>query len=274
MRLLGRLPAGFGVRTLSSVAVVLVAAAVVYGPRPLLTLLVLAMAGLGLMEVYDLLAREGERPPLALGLALVWGLVLAAAPASRTPPLLGLAVFAGLAVPLLRGLAVGPRPGGLQVWLSTSGGVLYVGWPLAHLELLRALPGGAGWLVLVVACTWATDTGAYLVGASVGRRKLAPSVSPGKTVEGAFGALALTTPVGVLVGAAVGLPLGVGALAALALGLSFVAQVGDLTESYIKRLAGAKDSGKLLPGHGGLLDRIDGLMWAAVAAYYIALGVL
>ncbi len=110
-----------------------------------------------------------------------------------------------------------------------------------------------------------------MCGSLFGRTKLAPSISPGKTIEGGLGGLTLTAFVAVVTAPLVGLDLRAGMAAVLGLGLSVVGQVGDLAESYIKRVAGAKDSGRLLPGHGGLLDRIDGLLWVVVATYYLAL---
>lgn len=114
------------------------------------------------------------------------------------------------------------------------------------------------WVFLV---TWSTDIGAYFVGRSFGRRKLAPDISPGKTFEGLYGGIAAAT---VIAGAWV-LAMGLGKpLLALAPVLAVAAQAGDLFESGLKRRAGVKDSGHLLPGHGGLLDRVDGLVPVAV----------
>lgn len=114
------------------------------------------------------------------------------------------------------------------------------------------------WVFLV---TWSTDIGAYFVGRSFGRRKLAPSISPGKTIEGLCGGIAAAT----LVGAAWVLAMGLGRpLLALAPVLAIAAQAGDLFESKMKRRAGVKDSGQSLPGHGGVLDRVDGLVPVAV----------
>ena len=269
------LPPGLGVRALSSVGVVLIAAVLVYGPAQILILVLLGLGAVAVAEMYGLLSRGDSGLPLPLGLALVGLLVVSAASGSgdtaATPPLLGIAVSACFVAPLLWGLYRGPRPGGLESSLFASAGALYVGWPLAHIGLLRTLPGGSDWLLLGITCTWASDTGACLVGATLGRHKLIPHVSPSKTVEGSLGALAVTVPVSVLVGVATGLPTGVTELALLGLGLSVAAQLGDLAESYIKRLVGAKDSGNLLPGHGGLLDRIDGLLWAVVVTHYVAL---
>jgi len=122
------------------------------------------------------------------------------------------------------------------------------------------------WVFLV---TWSTDIGAYFAGRSFGRRKLAPAISPGKTVEGLYGGIAAAS----LVGGAWALAMDLGqALLALAPVLAVAAQAGDLFESRMKRRAGVKDSGTWLPGHGGVLDRLDGLVPVAVLAALAQLG--
>ncbi len=129
------------------------------------------------------------------------------------------------------------------------------------LVLLRQAPGGGGWVIALLAVVSAADTGAYFVGRAWGRHRLAPMISPGKTWEGFVGGMVG----GGLVGCIAGFWSGISPwmLAVLALVAAIFSVIGDLTESRIKRWAGAKNSGRLIPGHGGLLDRIDGLMAAA-----------
>jgi phosphatidate cytidylyltransferase len=129
-------------------------------------------------------------------------------------------------------------------------------------------------LMYTLALVWASDVGAYLAGRNLGRSKLAPTVSPGKTREGALGGLLLCAVFACVAGSYVFQPSSLrqlGLLVALSLGVAALSIVGDLGESMFKRLAGLKDSGKLLPGHGGILDRIDSLLAAAPA---MALGLL
>jgi len=150
-----------------------------------------------------------------------------------------------------------------RAWLWCAFGVLYIGLPLLAFQWLREADADyglmhVGWLVAIVV---ATDTFAYLVGRSLGGPKLAPSISPGKTWSGLCGGVAGA----VLVGLAFAgwMPGWSGpSLALLAAGLALTAQSGDLFESWLKRRAGRKDSGMLIPGHGGLLDRLDGYMTA------------
>ena len=136
---------------------------------------------------------------------------------------------------------------------------------------LRHQPAhGRETVVWIVVCIWATDIGAYVVGRSTGGAKLAPRISPGKTWSGLFGGMAWAA----VVSAAVGYAFGLGetiALAAIGAGLAVVGQIGDLVESAAKRGAGIKDSGTLIPGHGGLLDRIDGLVAVLVVVALVRL---
>ncbi len=147
-------------------------------------------------------------------------------------------------------------------------GIFYIGLLGAHLVLLRFLPDGSAWLIVGTAITSGSDSGAYFVGKAIGKRKLCPNVSPNKTVEGAVG--------GVFAGLAAGVVFAMLFLPSInwpfLLGssvlLSFVGIVGDLTESIIKRGTGTKDSGKCLAGHGGILDRVDSLLFVGPALYY------
>jgi phosphatidate cytidylyltransferase len=139
----------------------------------------------------------------------------------------------------------------------------------AGIGLLHILASGSSgpWLVLaLLAVVWASDIGAYFVGRRWGRMRLAPAVSPGKTWEGLLGGLALAGAVGALVAALLGLsPLTV---SAMALSVAALSVVGDLTESMFKRNVGVKDSGTLIPGHGGVLDRMDSIT-AAVPLFVV-----
>jgi phosphatidate cytidylyltransferase len=130
---------------------------------------------------------------------------------------------------------------------------------------------GAAWIALVLMTTWGQDVCAYFVGKRWGRRRMAPSLSPRKTWEGAAGGM-----VGALAGAFValalfGLPLSLWATTLIGIAAGIVGPIGDLSESFIKRQAGLKDAGTLIPGHGGVLDRIDSLLFTAPTVYMLAL---
>lgn len=220
-------------------------------------------------EFYQLMRSANYEPASALALPV---LVLVA-----VWPFLGghvEAVWIGITLLLLFAagmwyLAPFAYAGGLPGWLCTVGGVLYVGILLGHLSLLRSLPDGGWWVLAALVMTWAYDTGAYAAGRSYGRRPFMAHISPKKTVEGVLGGLALC-----MVSAFITVPtVGVAAWQAPFLGLAVgvVAQVADLIESMIKRQVGAKDSGILIPGHGGVLDRIDALLFTGALTYYAAL---
>lgn len=153
-----------------------------------------------------------------------------------------------------------------QEALDAAYGVLYLGWPAVLLIWLRdgSAPSGLAWTVFAFAIAWASDIMAYLVGSLVGGPKLWPRFSPNKTWSGFIGGLVAGTVAGALLAAF--LDMGIGPVwgAALGLAASLATMAGDLWESALKRRYGVKDAGKLIPGHGGLLDRVDGLMFAVV----------
>jgi phosphatidate cytidylyltransferase len=148
-------------------------------------------------------------------------------------------------------------------------GAAYGGGLLGCATLVRALPDGRGLVYYVTAVTWAADTAAFYVGSRLGRTLLAPRVSPGKTVEGAVGGLLAALLVGVA-GSGWAWPVSAGTAAAASLALAAVGILGDLAESAVKRAAGVKDSGGLIPGHGGVLDRLDSLVFATPLLYGLA----
>lgn len=153
-------------------------------------------------------------------------------------------------------------------WALTLIGGLYIGWGLAHLVAMRELANGLAWVTLAVISTWAADTCAYLVGRTWGRHKLWPRHSPKKTWEGLVGGIAG----GVLGAVVVAYLVDFDWEIALSVGLlvPVVALFGDLSISMMKRHVGVKDSSNLVPGHGGVLDRLDSLLFVNVAVYYFA----
>jgi len=246
-----------------------------------LALLLAVIAVLAAQEFYRLAAQKGVHPLRVLGGGVAAAFVLLAAldPAAG-PDAAGfgtLMVLAMLAIPVLsiwiRG--VGGQP--VLAVSATLTGAIYTGALLSFGLFLRHLPGNSGvWhataLVLApVVLTWASDTFAYFVGRKWGTRKLIPRVSPGKTVQGAIGALVGTVLVAVaysyLLRSFPSYRVGIGQAVALGLLVSVAAQVGDLAESLFKRDAGVKDSGRLLPGHGGALDRFDSLFYTLPLGY-------
>jgi phosphatidate cytidylyltransferase len=155
-----------------------------------------------------------------------------------------------------------PRPDAVVLILGLA--YIALAWP--SLFLLRAGPAGLANVLFVMVVVWAGDIGAYIAGRAIGGPRLAPSISPGKTWSGAAGGTFCAVLAGLAV-ARMHLPVA----GVLALGLSVVAQLGDLLESALKRRFGAKDSGRIIPGHGGLLDRLDGVLAAAPAGLAVSL---
>ena len=158
-----------------------------------------------------------------------------------------------------------------------SAGVAYVGFGWASLLILRQGAGGLGLVLFVMLVVWGNDIGAYLTGRLIGGPRLAPSLSPGKTWAGSAGGIVLGVAAGLAVIAALGSarphPRVIEAVVQAAV-LAIVAQAGDLLESALKRRVGKKDSGSLIPGHGGLLDRVDGLLGAATGAVLLRLAAI
>ncbi|MFQ6033561.1 MAG: phosphatidate cytidylyltransferase [Candidatus Bipolaricaulia bacterium] len=177
-----------------------------------------------------------------------------------------IAISASFLLPILWYL---PRQKGVKRALAAIGGLLYLPWLLHFFYLIYRAPSYAGWLyaMLLLVMVWSYDIGAFLIGSRFGRHKLAPNLSPGKTVEGAIGGFFFALFGANLTPIWVNWPTWIPHIIALSLLVAAATQAGDLFESKLKRLAGVKDSGELLPGHGGMLDRIDGLLFAIPAFY-------
>lgn len=171
-----------------------------------------------------------------------------------------------LAVPALVALALGFLR---RDWLWAALGLLYAATPTAGMMLLRAGEGGLRAIVFIFLVVWASDIAAYFGGRAIGGPKLWPRVSPNKTWSGALSGLAAAAALGALVVGMTDMRSAVPALF-VAAALSVASQGGDLLESALKRRFGVKDSGRIIPGHGGVLDRIDGLYGAAALAFLLA----
>jgi len=170
-------------------------------------------------------------------------------------------VLIGLCVYISSGGALVDRLNGLAISLL---GAIYVGYFLPHWVLLFRLPGGRAWVFWVLAVIMSGDTMAYFIGRRFGARKLAPEISPGKTLAGMWGYFVGAVIAGLLAAFALFESINWVEISVLSVALSILGQMGDLFESWIKRAFGVKDSGNLLPGHGGLLDRLDSLIFPAV----------
>jgi phosphatidate cytidylyltransferase len=212
-----------------------------------------------------------QRPLGLLGVALI-ALLVAGAHHGADWWTGALALAAVL--PSLWLIARGETGRGLSEWLVTVGGVLYVGWLGSYLVPLRQLDEDGQWVFLAVFAAFANDTGAYFVGMALGRTPLAPHISPGKTVEGSLGGLLCGVAAVPLLSYALGLDIDAAQAIPLAVLVPVAAQAGDLAESLLKRGAGVKDAGVLVPGHGGVLDRLDSLLFVVPMVYYYAIWVV
>jgi len=243
-------------RTVSSAVMAPLALIAVYIGGPVYALAVILCAGLGLREWLRLVAPDLDQNTAACAYA---GLVLAIAVAAWQPAMNGIllcAIFTAILF-FLAARKNRQRAG----WIAF--GLPYLAGSGIALVYLRS-PGDNGATVFyLLAVVWSTDIGAYLAGKLIGGPKLAPAISPNKTWAGLAGGMALAAVFGYLVSMGLGSTRPLGA-ACFALLLAVAAQFGDFFKSYFKRRAGVKESGGLIPGHGGVLDRIDGLIFAAI----------
>ncbi len=244
---------------------------------PWLTLLLLLVVILGIWEFYRLTPGDGQSLPAPLGIIWVMAFVLGGQAAVGPSHFLtiSMVVFGcGCFLSLLWLIAFFRGPGLATKTAYLIGGPIYVGFLLGHVLLLRDLGSdesvGRDWVLFALLLTFATDTGAYFVGIAIGRHPMSLRISPNKTWEGAAGGFCLA-----MIAAAVlplGLELGLFRWQLLVIGatVGVVAQIGDLLESKLKRISGVKDAGGVIPGHGGILDRLDSLLISLPAVYYLA----
>ena len=250
-------------------------------PLPWFTLLIAAWGVMAVLEFYRAVAASKVSPLTYFGLVLTLLFIL-----SRNSKLLALLqphfdlnlitplLLTSLVVlPLIWLLLQKQKDGAVAGWVWTVAGILYIGWLLGHLVALRGLEDGRNWVFLTLFATFASDTAAFFTGRAMGRHKLAPDISPSKTWEGAVaGAVgAILMSLLFTLSAPLHLPINWGQAIVLGLLVSVFGQLGDLAESLFKRNMGVKDSGNLLPGHGGLLDRLDSIVFAGVVVYYYAI---
>jgi phosphatidate cytidylyltransferase len=251
------------------------------GGLPLAAFLALVAAGCA-WEFYRIAAAGGLEPLDPLGIPFAGGvpLLVYAATVGLYRPTLALPAVALLVILAAVIWARGTTRHPLGAASATVMGVLYTGGLLSFGYALREYPyavgdrAGAALVALPLLLTWASDIGAFFVGRAVGGRKLIPSVSPAKTVSGALGGLAATVLVAWLyvrhaLAPVASLTMTLPATIVFGLLISIAAQLGDLTESLFKREAKVKDSSRLLPGHGGLLDRLDSLLFVLPVAYLL-----
>jgi phosphatidate cytidylyltransferase len=233
----------------------------------------LALIALGCVCVHELYQMlERWKPVPVVGFAAVLGMVLAARYGGQRQVLeVGVATIPVL---FLAVLARGQRSGATVAIAGTLLGVWWIAVAFGHAELLRKLPHGGPVTIDIAVGTFLGDTAAYIGGRAFGRRQLAPSISPGKTVEGLFCGVLIAILAVFLAGLLQNTWMTTGHALLLGLAVAVLGPLGDLFESLIKRDAGAKDAGTLFGAHGGALDRLDAVIFTIVAGYYIWYAIL
>jgi phosphatidate cytidylyltransferase len=228
---------------------------------------------LGTYELHTMMLHEGYHPLIVVSLVLSLLFVVAAMIPQERLVLLesGLSIALLITFPLL--FFRKKLEGAMVDWSLTLAIAIYLGWPMSLFPLLRGfqvgISNGFWWALVVLFGVWGFDTGAFFAGHFFGRHKLAPRISPGKTWEGVAGGLVLSVTAALLITIR---PLGVPWYLAILLGvlIAVAATLGDLAESLIKRQTHVKDSGQFMPGHGGILDRLDSLLFAVIVVFVFA----
>lgn len=245
---------------------------------------VLLLSIIGWFEFARAFARRGTSTAFFTGV-LFLPLVLGCAWLGNAEEMMGVSLAFVLLTLIFTVMPIGKTLNFTEAAVSIAG-FFYLAWPMAHLIMLRNLEGanfvstfelpfpftltyGAGMVWLMFIATWSSDSFAYFVGSAIGSHKLAPSISPNKTIEGFLGSVVGTAAV--LAGIAYIFALPWEHFAYLGSSLAIIATLGDLVESAFKRHTGIKDSGSLIPGHGGVLDRFDSVLFTAPTVYYFAI---
>ncbi|QJD83344.1 phosphatidate cytidylyltransferase [Cohnella herbarum] len=233
--------------------------------------LLLLLALIGYWEYVRLNGQNWLRPDVLIGFVAVFLIAIPSLPADWELPS-DMTIVWVLMFILLCGTVISKNRIQLEHVSVLFLGAVYVGTGFHYMALTRELEHGIFWSALTFACIWASDAGAYFVGKAIGRTKLWPAISPNKTIEGALGGLVMAVAVGVIFAAFQPEWLAYGQAALIGLTAAVAGQMGDLVQSAYKRFRGVKDSGQLLPGHGGVLDRTDS--WLIVFPLVHMLGLL
>jgi phosphatidate cytidylyltransferase len=243
------------------------------GPPIVLTLMVLLATFFGLREFYNLSLPHSKwiERFTGIGLGLILSLIISSGDAKVVSPSLVLLLL------VLSLLFMGTSQN-LSSTISNLGitllGIFYIGFLLSHVSLIRNMANGREWVLFLIATVWAGDISAFLSGSFFGRHKLYPKISPKKTYEGLVGAIVGSVIVALAFTLLFIPHLEIGLCILLAIGLGILGQLGDFTESMLKRSAQVKDSGSLIPGHGGMLDRLDSFLFSAPFLHYSLLYLL
>ena len=267
----------FKTRLLSGILLVIIALVTVITGGNLLFLVLLAVSLIGMTELYKVFGIE-KKPPGIIGylFALLYYGLLYFEPLLPGESLnwFMMSFMAFLICQMAVLVFAYPRYNTQQI-MAAFFGMFYVAVMLSYIYQIRILPGGIFTVWLVFVCSWGCDTFAYCVGMLIGKHKMAPILSPKKSVEGGIGGILGAALIGVLYGLAINYwgDAGADVLSYAVIGAAggAISQIGDLAASAIKRYHNIKDYGKLIPGHGGILDRFDSVIFTAPIIYYLAI---
>jgi phosphatidate cytidylyltransferase len=229
------------------------------------------------VEFYHLVGVAKVIPLAVVGVALtLLFIIIPQFKININVPLVSLLVTAAIALPMILMLFLPRQEGLFRLWAWTLTGVLYIGWFIGYLVSLRLMPDiigfpdtGRNLVFFTLFVTFGSDSAAYFIGKAIGSHKMAPAISPGKTWEGAAAGVigAVIVSLFFMLNTIFQIPLGLIQTVILGVLVSVFGQFGDLAESMLKRGTGVKDSGTLMPGHGGMLDRLDSILFAGVVVY-------
>lgn len=264
-------------RVITGISIGIFAGIIIWVGEPWFTIVFCLTSVLATFEYYRIVRNEHIKPLTYLGIAFSILFILNAYIQQYrfTSPLFSSyfvypLLFALLTlIPLIWMLFRHNKDNSFINWSWTVTGVLYVSWLLSFYILIRALDNGIWWTLLVLSSTAMCDVFAFFIGSTLGKHSLASSISPGKTWEGAVGGLTASIAFSVILSIWFDLPLNYWQMIVAGLIIGVFSQLGDLVESLLKRNMKAKDAGNLLPGHGGILDRIDSHLFIAPVAYYL-----
>ena len=263
----------FKTRLISGIVLVILALATIICSGPVLLVTLIGVSCIGMQELYRAAGvHEGKTNGLEIAgylAVVIYYLTIAYLPVSYHLP----AVILGVLVMMCIFVFTYPKYQNKQI-MTAFFGMVYVGVMLSYIYQTRVLPGGAFLVWLIFLCSWGCDTCAYCVGVLIGKHKMAPKLSPKKSVEGGIGGIVGAALLGAIFAVAANKITGAGvnpAQYAVICGVGgMISQIGDLAASAIKRNHDIKDYGKLIPGHGGILDRFDSVIFTAPIIYYLA----
>jgi len=266
-------------RVLSAIIIVPILFASIWFSNPWFSIVVAIAALLGVIEYYAMVDRTGWQPLAIFGtlwtLFFIFNAYYAPKYSSNNIYILVTSALIASAVALSLVWVLFLRSSSKKVmisWAASMAGIFYMGWLLSYWVLIMNHYGGdwngRNWVLIALFSTFAVDTAAYFIGRTWGRHKMAPTVSPRKTWEGAIGGLVGALVAVIALALLLNVDISYGEMVILGVLIAVFAQLGDLAESKLKRSMGVKEASNLIPGHGGILDRLDSIVFTGVVVYY------